>query len=492
VSARQQTAVPAAVEARPRRRARIAELLEENGTLVLVVCAFAIVVATHIPQGLAADGWMALLSGREIVQHGLPSHDALTVWAHGRRWVDQQWLAQVMLYGLQRLGGLRLVMLVHAAFAAGGLAAAAVLTRRLGATARSATWICIPVLVAYYPEAVVMRPQSFTYVLFVAVFALLLLDRGLESWRVYLVFPALILWANLHGSVVVGAALVSLYGLIGLVGTLREKSAGRKRFALLTVLPWACILASPYAIQLPSYYEKILVGAHFGRYVTEWRAATPGLATAPLYLLVVLGAWLFGRVRGQASLFEAAAFFLTAAMAFQAVRNMAWFGLVAIAVLPRLLDGLRGKVDDPKRLNRLIATVALGGTFVTVLGVAAENRAWFLPSYPPAAADAAATAAGAHGRVFANEAFADWLVWAHPSLAGRIAFDSRFELLTNRQLQSIVEFRARVGNWQKIAAGYDVLVLDAAGDEKKVVRSLVRSGDAKQVATHGGIAVLKR
>lgn len=484
--------MPAAVQARPRRRARVAELLEENGTLVLVVCAFAIVLTTHIPQGLAADGWMALLSGREIVQHGLPSHDALTVWAHGRRWVDQQWLAQVVLYGLQRLGGLRLVMLVHAAFAAGGLAAAAAFTCRLGATARSATWICIPVLVAYYPEAVVMRPQSFTYVLFVAVLALLLLDRGSPSRRVFLVFPALVVWANLHGSVVVGAALVSLYGVLGLVPAIRAKESARGRFAVLSVLPWACILASPYAIELPSYYEKILFSAHFGRYVTEWRAATPGISTAPLYLLVVLGAWLFGWMRGKTSLFEIVAFFLTAAMAFQAVRNMAWFGLVAVIVLPRLLDGIRGKIDDPKRLNRMIATVALAGTLVTVLGVAAENRAWFLPSYPPAAADAAATAAGTHGRVFANEAFADWLVWSHPSLAGRIAFDSRFELLKERQLQSIVEFRARVGNWQKIAAGYDVLVLDAAGDEKKVVHSLIQSGDARQVAKHGGIAVLKR
>ena len=57
---------------------------------------------------------MALLSGRVVAQHGLPSHDTLTVWAHGRTWVDQQWLAQLALYGLERLGGLPLVLLVHA------------------------------------------------------------------------------------------------------------------------------------------------------------------------------------------------------------------------------------------------------------------------------------------------------------------------------------------------------------------------------------------
>src|SRR4051812_39449682 len=126
---------------------RLSHFLEENGTLVMVVGAFAIVLLARLPNGLAADGWMALVSGREIVRHGLPTHDALTVWAHGRRWVDQQWLAQLLLYGLWRLGGLKLALLVHAALAVGALAGASALARRLGASARATTWICLPVLI---------------------------------------------------------------------------------------------------------------------------------------------------------------------------------------------------------------------------------------------------------------------------------------------------------------------------------------------------------
>src|SRR5438477_13146609 len=95
--------------------ARVSAGLEENGTLVVVVAAFAAVLIAHLRTALAADGWMALLSGRVVAQHGLPSHDTLTIWAHGRKWVDQQWLAQLVLYELARLGGLRLVPLVHAA-----------------------------------------------------------------------------------------------------------------------------------------------------------------------------------------------------------------------------------------------------------------------------------------------------------------------------------------------------------------------------------------
>ena len=78
---------------------------------------------------------------------------------------------------------------------------------------------------------------------------------------------------------------------------------------------------------------------------------------------------------------------------------------------------------------------------VATLGVAFEPESWFTQSYPAAAGNAAAAAAGAHGRVFANESYADWLVFEHPQLAGRIAYDSRFELLTSRQLRSVQEFR---------------------------------------------------
>jgi len=489
VSTAQESVAPT-LDAAPALRSRLARFLEAEGTLVLVLCAFAIALLSRLWQGLAADGWMALVSGREVVQHGLPSHDNLTVWAQGRDWVDQQWLAQVALYGLNRLGGLRLAMLTHAFLAIGGLVGAAALARRLGASARSITWICIPVLVLYYPGASVMRPQSFTYLLFVALLALLLGDERRPSRWVYIALPVLALWANLHGSVVLGAALVSLYGVLGLARGLPRWTAVRPRYLVLPLAPWLCVLASPYATDLPAYYEKILVGGDFGSYVTEWAPTTLTLATAPLYLLIVVSAWLAGRVRARFSVFEAAIFVLTAVLALQAVRNMVWLGLVAVVVLPKLLDAIRPETADPLRLNRMLATVAIAGAFVTTAGVAFENRGWFLENYPPSTADRVAAVARPSGKVFANEAFADWLVWRHPQLAGRIAFDSRFELLSSAQLRSIAGFRNRIGDWRAALEGYRVVVLDAQ-DEKKVKAALVRSGSARVIATKAGIVVLR-
>ena len=64
---------------------------------------------------LVQDTWLTLVSGREISQHGLPSVDALTVWARGSTWIDQQWLAQLLFFWTHELGGIKLVALAHVA-----------------------------------------------------------------------------------------------------------------------------------------------------------------------------------------------------------------------------------------------------------------------------------------------------------------------------------------------------------------------------------------
>ena len=488
-----ETAVPALAAGRPAARpSRLTAVLEENGTLVMVVAAFAVVLVTHLRTSLAADGWMALLSGREVAQHGLPSHDTLTVWAHGRRWVDQQWLAQLVLYELERLGGLRLVMLVHAALASAGLAGAAVLSRRLGASARSTTWVCVPVLVAFWPGAAVMRPQSFAYVLFVAVAWLLLDDLRAPSRRVYGVLPLLVVWANLHGSVVVGCALVSGYSLVELVAAFRGRSqVPRRRSLFLAAAPWACVLASPYALSLPAYYREILFSSGFGSYVTEWAPTTLTPESIPVYLLALGGIWLLGRAPAVVSTFEKLAFAGLAVLAFDAVRNAVWLALFAVVVLPRLVDALRAPVTEPRRLNRLLALAMLAGVVVATAGVAAKPVSWFTGRFPAAAADAAATAAGNRGRVFANERYADWLIWEHPQLAGRVAYDSRFELLSSRQLHSVTEFRNLVDGWRSTLRGYPVLVLDRS-DDARPREALVQAKQARTISAARDVVVLRR
>jgi hypothetical protein len=250
------------------------------------------------------------------------------------------------------------------------------------------------------------------------------------------------------------------------------------------------MLASPYATSLPHYYHEIF-SSGFASYVTEWAPTTLTLLNAPIYLLAIGGIWLIGKTGGRTSAFEKLAFLGLSLLAFDAVRNAVWLALLSIVLLPRLLDELRAPAVEPKRMNRLLATAMLFGVVVATLGVALKPASWFTQQYPAAAENAAATAAGAQGRIFANETDADWLVFEHPQLAGRIAFDSRFELLTARQLRSVVEFRNLVTGWRSTVRGYSVFVLDKV-DDAKPIRALLRSGEARVVVRRGPVVVLRR
>jgi hypothetical protein len=381
----------------------------------------------------------------------------------------------------------KLAMLVHALLVMSGLAGAALIARSNGATSRSVTWIAIPVLIAYYPVASVMRPQTFALPLFTAVLWLVLADARHPGRRIYLTVPLLVLWANLHGSVVLGAALVSLAGLVPMIS--RRRVSGRGVALLLA--PWACVFASPYALHLPAYYEKVLIGGNFKEFVTEWAPTTLTVKTAAVYLLVLGGLWLIGRAGRAVPPIDQIAFVFAAVLAFEAVRNTAWIGLVSLAVLPQMLDRLRRPAAEPRRLNRILSVSILGLVAISVVGVAAKPTNWFTSGFPAGAARAASESAGPRGRVFAVNDYADWLLWSRPELTGRVAFDARFELLSNAQVKRLVRFEPRAGDWLKTTRGYRVFVLSRDSD-LALARELVRRLPGHVVFRSPQVVVVER
>ncbi len=76
------------------------------GTKLVMRAIFSI---AELPREFGVDSWLALVSGRLVRQHVIPHHETLTVMSHGLVWIDQQWLARLASYALQRLGGLGLL-----------------------------------------------------------------------------------------------------------------------------------------------------------------------------------------------------------------------------------------------------------------------------------------------------------------------------------------------------------------------------------------------
>jgi hypothetical protein len=464
---------------------------------IVVVGIVVVQLMRYLSLEFAQDGWLAFLGGHEIAQHGLPRHDNLTVWAHGRQWVDQPWLSQLALYGLFVAGGVKLALLVNAGLIVGTLVLAIALGRRSGASAlRTAAVAAASVsLISTYWQ---LRTQSFVYLVFVLALWLLVEDSRAPSRRVFFVLPLLVLWANLHGSVVLGGALVALRGApFGLA----ELRAGRPpsswvaRCATLVLAPGLCIFASPYGFALSDYYRRTLFNPVLVRYIAEWRPPSFSFSTAPIFAVALAAIWLLGRSR-RLTAYERLVVVGASALAIVSIRNCVWLGLAAAVVLPRALEEAwpSGPGVERVRLNRLAALVAVGAAIVAISLVAARPLSWLHPDWPPAAAVAVAREAGVDPsvRVFATFRYADWLLMQKPVLKGRVALDARVELLSRSQLRGYVDLVNRIGDdWRSPTAGYRLIVLSPSAD-RQVEQAFLAEPGVRRLYRDAKISVLIR
>jgi hypothetical protein len=464
---------------------------------VLVVLALDAVILCLSPSArIRSDTWLVLVAGRLVSNNGLPHEDALTIWAHGKGWVDQQWLGQLLFYWIHAAGGMRLLLFVHVLLLVLGFTLALAFGRRAGGSSRSVALVGIVALFVALPNSAA-RAQSFAYVLFVLLFWLLAADSRTPSRRVLLALPLLVLWGNLHGSAVLGAGLVAVWAAAGLIclGWLRGEEArlARVRCVAVAGAAFLCLLVSPYGLDVVGYYRDVLGAGAFRDLVTEWGPTT--LSNEPLFFVLAIGSvWLAARKPRALTLFEHLALIGLLFSGLGAVRNAVWFALAAAMVVPRALDAVWpvAEAELRRRVNIVLSLFALA--LVGVSLVSAVARAPVVNAYPDRAAEFVSSAARRDPslRVFANEAFADWLLWRVPALAGRVAFDARFELLSSRQLRAVVRFRHQTTpQWAAAAAGYRLLVLDPR-TEMRVYRSFRAEPGTRILFRNEEIAVLLR
>ncbi len=369
---------------------------------------------------------------------------------------------------------------------------AVVAARLRGASAQS-TLFAVDAAMIVAPWGWQLRAQSFALPLFTWVLALIALDTRLHRRRTWLVFPLLILWANLHGSVILGAAIVSIAGLIGLVQLLaRRPSPGPARIGALLALPWACLLVSPYSLDLPAYYRLLLVDSPVSKVIVEWQSPDPegylllffGLAVATV--VVTLWKWRY------LAAFDIAVLALTLAGSLRATRSIVWFALAVAVLLPLAIDGIVGGDRSPlrRRLGIVLAGGSVGIALIAMVASMAQPGSWFTRNWPDEAADTVAEATKGSGRnaVFASDMHADWLLWRVPELRGRVAYDVRFELVTDEELRSIVLYKSLRPGWEGATRGYHVAVLDPS-DTPKHRKALIGLG-AKVLYEDNEIVVL--
>jgi hypothetical protein len=411
-------------------------LFEREALPIVIVALWLGLLGFSLPLLVVEDSWLSFVDGRLVAQHGLPHVDTLTFWSLGRPWVDQQWGAHLALYEAMAHGGLIAALLLAVTFIAVALTVLAIAARKLGASARStAIGVALPLLGA--PWLAQLRTQTLALPFFAVLYGLLALDSRRPSRGVLWVLPLLMVWANLHGSVALGAGLVVLYGL-GLV----RRGATRRRGALLVLGSPLTILASPYGFRLVDYYHLMLFHPPLAQYVVEWKPPAVEGPTYAFFLSAFGAAALWGGHRRVLTTFEKWAVPLLLLSALTAVRNGVWFELALAVTLPRLLDAAWPSrirlTPGVRRVNVVLGSVAVTAVVGLFAYQAARGPAWLDKSHPSdAAAAAVAAAAGRDGVVLSDDLHADWLLWQEPSLAGRVAYDVRFELFDAHELKQL-------------------------------------------------------
>jgi len=475
---------------------RVVTFLDREVLGILVVALFAVFSLAVIPQALVQDTWLTLVSGREIAQHGIPEVDTLMVWTRGETWIDQQWLAQLLFYGIHAAGGIKLVALAHVFAVTAAVASGIAAARSIGASPLAISVVTAPAIVAA-PWGFQLRAQTFALPLFVWVVWLLSADSRAPSRRVLLVLPLLVLWANLHGSVVLAAVLVAVRGVTLIVGGYRTENLARElwlRGIALILGPFACLVASPYGLDLVVYYRTMLVDSTLRQYIDEWGPATPSPETLVFFILAFVTVGLVARWGGRLTPTERVILLVTTAGGLLAVRSIIWFALAAAILVPMLVDHvLRLPASMSRSVRVTVATSAITAAALATAVVGVAPTSWYTREWPTEAGDRVHSLASGSGElVLGDERYSDWLLWEHPELVGRIAYDVRFELFDRASLDRLYRYQNQLGvDSAELVDDFDLVAYDHRA-RPRLFESITSSGDFHVVHRDRRITVLAR
>ena len=469
------------------RLTRVVEGTTFNPLLALPPLLLALGLLAVAPARMASDTWFGLAAGRDIARAGLPHSDRLTVFTAGHPWQDQQWLAHLTSYGIFDLGGLPLVYLADVACLVGALCIAMLAARSLGGSPLWIAAVASPLILIQVPSAA--RAQTYAMPLFAALVWLLARDARSPDRRILLVLPLLALWANVHGSVLLGCALVVLRCAVGAAPALRGRDLrALARNGGIALAALVAPFASPYGFGLLDYYRATMTNDALRSIVSEWGATTLRGWFGPLFFAFAALA-IAGILRPEIRLrlFDSLCLALLVVVGLDALRNVVWLPYAAVVLLPAGLAAWSPESAGRSRLRPLLVWAAVAGAIgVGMLAGRVSSPALEKP-WPDAqgAAIARAAALDPSLRVITAVGYSDWLLWRFPELRGRVAFDIRFELLGARGLEDVAAFEDGSGDVRDGRfAGYR-LSLWNRDSNPEIVRSLLAQPGARVLATDG-------
>ncbi len=250
---------------------RLSLLLSDPWAWTLSLC-FALVFLFAARKNLDFDLGYHLASGRWILQHlDVPRQDTFTFGAAGHEYLDSQWLYQVGVYLLDRLGGYPLVSLAHLSLILLAFALTAVRISLGGCPRWLQAALVLPAILGMEIRFL-ERPELFSWVFLVMVLLCLDLHRKGKTGALFFLPVIHLLWANVEGLFPLGWVVIGAY----LMTSYFER--GRLDPALVKALlaSGAATLVNPYGFRALSFPFLLLTrfdpGGFFKKAISEFQS----------------------------------------------------------------------------------------------------------------------------------------------------------------------------------------------------------------------------
>ena len=316
------------------------------------------------------DIWWHLRNAEVLVQsHSVVHHDFYSFTATGSRWINEAWLSELPYYlGWRWLGirGIYLVMLGEVELILLGVFGLAYLSSRNVKAAFVASWLAVWLAtVSFGPRTLLAGWMCLVAELFI----LAQFKQGKD--RAWLLPPLFVLWANLHGSWLIGMVLLVIFcgaGLFqrrwGRLEATRWTPAQMRKLALAGSLSVAGLFLNPYTYHLVFYpfnfafQQKLNVN-----HVDEWMSLDFHSVRGKIIFLMLAATIMLALVRKRRWALDELAFLLLgfyAAMTYSRFLFLA--AIVLTPILARELDFLPPYHPEIDKiwLNAILIIVLLG------------------------------------------------------------------------------------------------------------------------------------
>ena len=240
------------------------------------------------------DSYSHIGVGQWIMAHrAIPASDPFSLSMHGAPWITFEWLSEIIYATAYALAGWSGVVVIAATAVA--LAVGLVMRFLLRELPPTPALLLVAGAVMLLAPHILARPHVLMLPVMVAWAAALVRCMDRSSPPPYWALPLLVLWANLHGSVVLGLGLIGPAVLEALLGSRRSEWPG----VLLRWIPFATLAVAascltPYGPGPLLIPLKTLGLGPALNWITEWRPQNFGHIDA-FELLLLAGIFSLSR-----------------------------------------------------------------------------------------------------------------------------------------------------------------------------------------------------